>query len=168
MATGDISRSSLYLEPFVEKATKIYSQVPTDGTGDFTFARNSTATYIDSAGILQTAAIDVPRLDYSRGTGCPELLIEPQSTNLALYSEDLSNGNWQKFNGAVSINSTTAPDNNVTADLFTPDNTANTHYIKISKIIAIPSGDISYKFYVKANGYSWIQISSGTGYFPNN
>lgn len=43
-----------------------------------------------------TNRLNVPRLDYSRGTGEPELLIERASTNLALHSEDLNNALWVK------------------------------------------------------------------------
>jgi len=47
------------------KAGKLYSIVPDDGSGDFTFARNSTAPYTNSAGSVVTAAIDEPRIDFS-------------------------------------------------------------------------------------------------------
>ena len=45
-----------------------------------TFTRNSTATYIDKDGVLQTAAIDVPRFQNGR------YLCEPAGTNLFLQS----------------------------------------------------------------------------------
>lgn len=47
-----------------------------------TFTRASTATYFDSTGTLQSAAIDVPRLDYNPATlAARGLLIEEQRTN---------------------------------------------------------------------------------------
>jgi hypothetical protein len=51
-----------------------------------------------------TAAVSVgpvanlPRLDYSGGATCPSLLLEPQRTNLALYSEQFDNAAWTKVN----------------------------------------------------------------------
>lgn len=47
-----------------------------------TFTRASTATFIDSAGVLQTAATDVPRFDHNPTTGeSLGLLVEEQRTN---------------------------------------------------------------------------------------
>jgi hypothetical protein len=47
-----------------------------------TFTRASSATYVDSAGTLQTAAVDVPRFDHNPTTGeSLGLLVEEQRTN---------------------------------------------------------------------------------------
>ena len=56
------------------------SVAPTKGIASPTFARNSTATYIDANGVLQTAAIDVPRFQNGR------YLVEPAAINLFLQS----------------------------------------------------------------------------------
>jgi hypothetical protein len=56
-----------------------------------TFTRASSATFIDSAGTLQTAAVDVPRFDHNPTTGeSLGLLVEEQRTNLLLNSGTLS------------------------------------------------------------------------------
>jgi hypothetical protein len=66
-----------------------------------TFTRASTATYFDSAGVLQSAAIDAPRFDYDPSTLAAQgLLIEEQRTNLLLQS------GWA---GAVGGSPGTAP-----------------------------------------------------------
>ena len=62
------------------------------GSPNFTFGRNSTATYVDPDGIVQTAPINTPRIDYSDGEGV--FLKEPQSTNVVRWSEDLTNAAW--------------------------------------------------------------------------
>jgi hypothetical protein len=54
----------------------------TTGASLVTFTRASSATYIDSAGTLQTAAVDVPRFDHNPTTGeSLGLLVEEQRAN---------------------------------------------------------------------------------------
>ena len=77
---------SLLIVPYRSKTGKLYSQIPTSGAGDFTVTRNTTATRFNSAGLIESVASGIPRLDYatSGGTaGCPALLVEPSGTNLA-------------------------------------------------------------------------------------
>ena len=73
--------ASLVLIPSGVKAAKVYSQKPTNGTGDLTFSRASTATRTNASGLIEAVASNVPRLDYSDGATCPRLLLEPQRTN---------------------------------------------------------------------------------------
>jgi len=84
--------ANLLLIPSGYKAGKVYSQFPPSGDGDFTFSRTGEATRINQAGVIETVASDVPRLDYSSGK-CPDLLLEPQRTNLYLNSGELSTQN---------------------------------------------------------------------------
>jgi hypothetical protein len=61
------------------------------GASLVTFTRASSGTYVDSAGVLQTAATDVPRFDHNPTTGeSLGLLVEEQRTNLLLNSATLS------------------------------------------------------------------------------
>jgi hypothetical protein len=77
--------------------------------------RASTATYIDENGILQTALANVPRVTYDEN-GDESILVEPQSTNLFLYSEQFDNVYWVKQGtSSVSGNTTVAPDGSLTA-----------------------------------------------------
>jgi hypothetical protein len=82
--------ASLVLIPSGIKASKVYSVKPEDGTGDFTFSRASTATRTNSAGLIESVASNVPRLDYMTATGalatCPMLEAEQQRTNLVFPS----------------------------------------------------------------------------------
>jgi hypothetical protein len=70
-----------------------------------------TTTTTEQAGILE----DMARLDYSGGASCPSLLLEPQRTNLALYSEQFDNAAWAKSNATVTANATTSPEGYVNA-----------------------------------------------------
>jgi len=82
---------SLLIVPYRSKTGKLYSQIPTSGAGDFTVTRNTEARRFNSAGLIESVASGIPRLDYytSGGTvGCPALLVEPAGTNGILNSTD--------------------------------------------------------------------------------
>jgi hypothetical protein len=63
--------------------------------------------------------LNFPRLDYTNSS-CPSLLVEPQRTNLATYSEDFSNVLWPKGSpyGTITVtaNNTISPDGTQNAD----------------------------------------------------
>jgi hypothetical protein len=62
-----------------------------------------------------TDRLNVPRLTYQNGGGgCPSLLLEKQSTNLTLWSEDFTQ--WTASNATVTANNTTSPDGTQNAD----------------------------------------------------
>jgi hypothetical protein len=66
------------------------------------FERASVATYYDADGVLQTAAIDEPRLDHDPVTLEPlGLLVEEERTNLFLHSDDPANAYWTKASATV-------------------------------------------------------------------
>ena len=89
---------SLAMIPSGYKASKVYSVLPESGVGDFDFTRATTATRINSSGLIEEMAINVPRLEYPLidgvVNGCPSLLLEPQRTNLITDS--------QTFTGTLS------------------------------------------------------------------
>ena len=65
------------------------------GNNLITFSRadaTTCATYVDSNGVIQTAAANVPRFDHDPVTGeSLGLLIEESRTNLVTHSEQLNN-----------------------------------------------------------------------------
>jgi hypothetical protein len=52
---------------------------------------------------------NVPRLDYL-GSSCPRLLLEPQRTNTALYSEQFNDTSWTKGGTTISANTSATLD----------------------------------------------------------
>jgi hypothetical protein len=78
--------ASLLVTPNGYEAGTIFSAKPTDGSGDLSFSRASTAMRRNSAGLWESVANDVPRLHYPVGGGCPSWLFEPQATNSFLNS----------------------------------------------------------------------------------
>ncbi len=89
---------SLLIVPARFKTGKLYTQIATTSaglvlgsSGDFNVTRGTTATRFNSAGLIESVASGVPRLDYytSGGTaGCPALLVEASGTNGILNSQD--------------------------------------------------------------------------------
>ena len=59
-----------------------------------TFTRASTGTFLGSNGLLQTAAINKPRVEYDANGVAKGLLIEEARTNLIPDSEDLTAASW--------------------------------------------------------------------------
>jgi hypothetical protein len=88
--------ASLVLIPSGYKNGIVFSQKPMDANGQLTFTRASSATRVQSDG-----------------------LIEKVRTNLALYSEDATNAIYVKTNATVTANSIAAPDGTLTADTIT-------------------------------------------------
>jgi hypothetical protein len=73
-----------------------------------------------------TDRLNVPRIDYTNGS-CPSILVEPQRTNSALYSEQFDNGYWSKFNTTITANAIVAPNGTTTADKFVENTATNFH-----------------------------------------
>jgi hypothetical protein len=145
------------------KASKLYSVLPTDGSGDLNVVRATTATRVNSSGLIESVASNVPRLDYTNGS-CPSILVEPQRTNLLTYSEDLSNVNWEKDGFTISSNSTTSPDGTNTADKLIGNATSGN---KIAFQIVTSSIGTSYttSAYFKSSEYNlaFIRLGGVTG-----
>ena len=87
-------KASLLLIPTGYKSQKVYSIFPTDGVGDFDFSRSSSATRIAKNGLITTVAANLPRLEYpfidGVVNGCPSLILEPESRNIVIYSQELT------------------------------------------------------------------------------
>jgi len=89
---------SLLIVPARFKTGKLYTQIATTSaglvlgsSGDFNVTRATTATRFNSAGLIESVASGVPRLDYytSGGTaGCPALLVEASGSNGIFNSQD--------------------------------------------------------------------------------
>ena len=102
-----------------------------------------------------TDRLNMPRLTYPIGSGCPSLLLEPQRTNSILYSEQFDNGVWSKIavGGAsapvVTANSTIAPDGNLTADKIVFNAPTSSDISIIKQAISL-TGTANGSIYVKA------------------
>lgn len=83
--------------PYIVDSTGNYDGTDPDiWNAEMPFIRPSTASYVNSEGLVvpNGAAINVPRIDYTNGV--PQLLTEGQSTNYLYYSSDYTSAWWQK------------------------------------------------------------------------
>jgi len=151
-----LDTASLVVTPNGYKAGTLYSVIPSDGSGDMTVTRATTATRVNSAGLIESVANNVPRLDYSNGT-CPSILVEPQITNLSLYSEQFNNAYWNKNQVSILANDIASPDGATTADKLVEDSTNDLHYINIPQS-TVSSGTNTISVYAKADGRNWIWL----------
>lgn len=123
-----------------------------------TFTRSSTATYFDSAGVMQTATANTPRTDYDPVTHALRgLLLEEQRTNLVTYSQDFSNAAWT--NTASVGGSVTAPDGTTTAQKFVPS--ANAQYFNSAGFTASDGQSMAVSVFFKPAGLDYVAVFVG-------
>ena len=170
-----MANPKLAMIPTGYKAGKLYSVLPESGVGDFTFDRNSLATRVNENGLIETMAIDVPRLDYTDG-GCPSLLLEPERTNLVPYSEDFSQ--WSKQSGGtgslpiITSNDTISPDGTQNSDKVVFDKGTSSTVSDLSILTtSFTSQSNTASIYIKAdspqrivirNSSTWVGYDIGT------
>jgi hypothetical protein len=113
-----------------------------------------------------TDRLNVPRLTYQNGGGgCPSLLLEKQSTNLVIESEQLNL--WNGANASVTANTSVSPDGTQNADnvnitatngywrrnpLTFANSTSYTASIFVKK--SVTTGTKTFKFYYNNNQLS--------------
>jgi hypothetical protein len=144
-----LDTASLVVTPNGTKAGKLYSVVPSSGAGDLDVTRATTATRVNSSGLIESVASNVPRLDYTNGS-CPSILVEPQRTNLALYSQQFTNASWFLKSGTFTDNYGVSPDGTTNATRFV--STDSDPYIYQS--ILGDGGTYTVSCYVKGVGSS--------------
>jgi len=127
-----LNDASLVLIPSGYKEDKVYSIIPSDGSGDLDFVRGSDGTRINSLGQVENVC-----------------------WNKLQYSEDLTNGVWSKINTTASSNSTTAPNGTITADTLTA---TNTNYLNAYQGSMPLSGQYTFSVYLKNNGTNLIEL----------
>jgi len=135
----------------------------------FDVTRATTATRVNSSGLIESVASGVPRLDWYAtpatpdlpATGCPALLVEPSAQNLVQRSEDFSNVYWNRVNCVVSGDLAIAPDGNLTADKLIMNNgilpnAANQSGFNRSETIT--SGTYRFSVFAKAAEFTGFRV----------
>ena len=131
-----LDTASLIVTPNGYKATKLYSVIPSDGSGDMSVTRATTATRVNSAG-----------------------LVELVPYNLLSWSQDFTNG-WYAYLGSITAtaNYGTAPDgtNTSTRILFTSNN-----QIWAKAISGLTNVNGTFSVYIKGVAGQTIAIAYG-------
>ena len=142
------------------QGTKLYSVLPANGVGDFAFTRGSSATRINSQGLIETVASGVSRLNYPLidgvVNGCPSHLLEPSKQNTLSYSQDFFDSYWTKSGSSVNSNQETSPDGTLNADKLIENIDTVEHFLIRS--IAIPIGNYTWSIFAKSAERKYIVL----------
>jgi hypothetical protein len=131
--------ASLVMIPSGYKDQKVYSVKPTDGTGDLTFSRASSATRVQSNG-----------------------LIEKVRTNVLTYSQTFSDASWLIGTGQTKTQSQIDPNGGTTAVLISNVSEANGYMSKALTLTAnVPN---TFSIYIKgaASGSVSLRLDDST------
>lgn len=123
-----------------------------------TFSRSSSATYINSAGLVVTAADHEARFDHDPVTGeCLGLLVEESRTNSLTHSEEFDNAAWTKTRTTITANAATAPDGTTTADKLIrgTDNNINVVY----QAASLPQATYTLSVFAKKGEYTFCTLT---------
>jgi hypothetical protein len=141
-----------------------------DAVGDFAFWGAQLVEGTSALDYQMTETrLNIPRLDYSLGS-CPNILLEPQRTNLVTFSEQLDNAAWNKIASTITANSTTSPSGLTNADTFLADGTLSSHLVQTNSISVVSSTTYTSVVYAKKNTNNFLQIVSANttgGMFAN-
>jgi len=165
-----MAKPKLALIPATQ-GSKLYSVLPADGVGDFTFSRNSAATRINKDGLIEAVAVGKSRLNYPLidgvVNGCPSHLLEPERLQLIQYSEAFDNAYWTKSGLLTPTSGFVSPKGDLSAFKLVEDSSNGGH--KIHRNIAGTTANTNYSisFYVKANGNDYVTLNP-TGLSASN
>ena len=122
----------------------------------FDFTRSSTATYVDSDGLIKTAKAGHARIDYLDNAD-GHLLLEPSRTNFIPYSEDF-NSVWVERSVTLTANSVISPDGTQNASTLTINN--STPYLGDLHNIVTTGSTYTISCFVKKGTNRWVRLAS--------
>ena len=136
-----------------------------DVSSDFDFDRASSATRINSSGLVSNVATGVPRINYNSNGDNGHILLEPTSTNLITYSEDFEQ--WtEEANIDVTNNSIISPDGTQNAAKLQLTGSSSGTDGKISFAVSPSATTHTFSVFAKKGNhdyiYIWMNISGGT------
>jgi len=122
-----------------------------------TFTRASTATFVGSNGLIQSAAINQARFDHNPTTLASRgLLIEESRTNERTYSEDFSQATYGKTGVTISSVSDTSPSGGATIQKLLEDTSTGGHGVDW---FVGSTGTQTLSVFAKADGRQWLRLN---------
>jgi hypothetical protein len=154
-----LDKASLIVTANAEKVGKLYSVIPSNGNADMTVVRGTTATRVNSLGLIENVAVNEPRLNYDTVGGCPAILIEPQRTNLDLTSQTFSSWTLNNSGGVTTSSvSTSNPYAFSTVSKVIPSAVLGQHRPLLN---ANYSSTGRFWVIAKADGYNFLSLGDG-------
>ena len=161
--------ASLILTPNAYKASKMYALKGSD----ISFSRSTKAMRRNSLGLWEEVAINIPRLHYPIGGGCPSWSIESEATNIILNSLAVASDFTAAGSATLSNNTMTTPFSGVTnaVKVTTSASFYSGCYKIISRGSAITTNWVVVKkgtldwcavFNSEASSPAWFNIANGT------
>lgn len=158
--------ANLAMIPAAYAEDKVYSVLPSDGDGDFTFTRSGSGTRINKGGYIETMGNNVPRLNYrldadGNVSECAELLLEESSTNLLQRSEDYANAYWLKARVGSNAAGYIAPNGTNNATYFEQQSGQTTAgVIYKSAFTSASSGVYTFSIWAKKGEKKYIKFQT--------
>jgi len=122
----------------------------------FDFSRNTTATRVNKEGLIEVVSNNEPRIDFLNDSD-GALKLEPQRSNLALYSEQFDNAAWEYGGVTKTANAAISPDGTSNADEI-EITTLSTPNIR-QTILVNASTDYTFSFYAKSSELSVLKLA---------
>ena len=130
-----LTEASLIVTPNSYKAGTLYSVIPNTTLGDMTVVRATSATRVNSAGLIEIA-----------------------KTNLVLQSQTFEDASWSKSFVTATANTTTSPDGTTTADTITGIGALGARLIQTNSISFTASTSYSLSVFAKKGTNDFIQL----------
>ncbi|MBX9886668.1 MAG: hypothetical protein K2Y30_01885 [Flavobacteriaceae bacterium] len=170
-----LDSAKLIITPNAYKQGKLYSIIPSNGSGDMTFSRATSATRVNAQRLIETVGLNIPRIDYLNGS-CPSILVEPQRTNIATFSANFANSNWSKNEVSVISNAIMSPDGSINASKIVESNANSIHRVlrfigsatpRTASIFAKAGERSKFIFYIGPYAYTFDLINGTAEGFVN-
>jgi hypothetical protein len=129
-----LTEASLVITPNAVEEGKLFSIIPTDGSGDLTVTRATTATRVNSEGLIEE---------------CPY--------NLLQRSEQISTSPWTLTRSTVTTNNTTSPSGTATADELIA-NVTGSNGSWTRQVVSAITGAFSMSIYAKQGTSPFLQV----------
>ncbi len=137
--TSTLSTVLAAVTPSALKAGKLYGVIGNTSATDMTVVRNTTASTVNSAGLLVFVAANIPRFRHLTVGGDALIQSEPQATNLILQSNTFTDSLWSKNDTVILSTNNVSPDGTLNATRLGCSATGNA---TLQQVITTTSGQL--------------------------